>query len=76
MFGAILKLIVSRKLSNEVGKIAAEVNKTDPEISNEFKKVQQDIKQLESNMDWYCRANPDSPLCKKREPIKYKLRRK
>lgn len=75
MLGAILKLIIGKKLSTEMGKIATDLKQSDPGLEVEFKKVQQDIKQLESNMDWYCKAHPNSALCKKRQPIVYKLKK-
>lgn len=75
MLGAILKLIIGKKMSTEMGKIAADLKQSDPGLEVEFKKVQQDIKQLESNMDWYCKAHPNSALCKKRQPIVYKLKK-
>jgi uncharacterized protein YpuA (DUF1002 family) len=75
MLGAILKLIIGKKMSTEMGKIAADLKQSDPGLEVEFKKVQQDIKQLESNMDWYCKAHPNSALCKKRQAIVYKLKK-
>ena len=72
MLGSIIKLIIARKMSKEMGKVAAELKQSDPGLEVEFKKVQQDIKQLEDNMDWYCKAYPDSAACKKRTTPQYK----
>lgn len=75
MLGSIIKLIVAKRMSSEMGKIAADLKQSDPGLEVEFKKVQQDIKQLEDNMDWYCKAYPDSVMCKKRTAIAYKRKK-
>jgi len=72
MIGSLIKMLISRRMSAEMGKIAASIKVTDPGLEGEFKKVQQDIKQLEDNMSWYCKAYPDSPMCKGRVNITYK----
>lgn len=76
MFGTILKMILAKRMASEMQKVVQDVKETDPNLEASFAAVQKQFKSLEDNMGWYCKANPNSPLCKKRQPIVYRQKNK
>lgn len=71
MLSQLLKMIIAKRMAAELGKVADEVKKNEPELEKDFRKVQDEFRVLEKNIDWYCRAFPHSTICKERVQPRY-----
>ena len=71
MIGKLLKTIIAKRMAAAMAKVADEVKEKDPGLEGEFRKVQKGFKNLEANLDWYCKRFPDSVLCKERVQPKF-----
>lgn len=76
MFSDILKLIIKKKMDKEIAKIADSIKDEAPGIEAEFKLVQKSLNNLQTNIEWFCKANPESSLCKERKSISWKKKKK